>query len=191
MSASCNASTTGAAPGAPTPEPGPVGEVRAHVALVPMLRLGPYVAHDIGLLSGAPARGITEAGAARQGVASAAHPVRGGAGRSSVSGTPARTSRATAWTGGGRLRPREAGGFLETRVGLGVGYRFDRSWEVFAELGGRIGLALRRVDVRPRRVRLQRALPGKRLLRVVAEPGAKLVPVAYGPLRAHALALAQ
>jgi hypothetical protein len=132
--------TTGAAPGAPTPEPGPVGEVRAHVALVPMLRLGPYVAHEIGLLSGAPAREITEAGV-----------------RAKVS-PPLFTLPWRSWAfvgvgyarayepshrvegGAGDFVPGMAGGFLETRVGLGVGYRFDRSWEGFAELGGRIGL---------------------------------------------------
>ena len=48
------------APGAPSPAPGPVGEVHAHVALLPMLRLGPYLAHDIVL--GTAERQTTEAG---------------------------------------------------------------------------------------------------------------------------------
>ena len=36
--------------------------------------------------------------------------------------------------------PGVAGGFLETRLGVGLGYRLDRTWELFAELGGRLGL---------------------------------------------------
>jgi hypothetical protein len=33
------------------------------------------------------------------------------------------------------------GGLAEGRLGLGLGYRVTRSWEIFAELGGRVGLA--------------------------------------------------
>ena len=92
-----------------------------------------------GLLSGAPAREITEAGL-----------------RAKV--TPpllALPWRTWAFVGVGYARayepshrlegsadfvPGVAGGFLETRLGVGLGYRLDRTWELFAELGGRLGL---------------------------------------------------
>jgi hypothetical protein len=130
---------TGAAAGAPAPEPGPVGEVRAHVALLPMLRLGPYLAHNIGLLSGAPASEITEAGLrAKVSPPLLALPWRSwtfvGVGYARAY-EPSHSLRAS-----GDFVPGEVGGFLTSRVGLGVGYRLDRTWELFAELGGRIGL---------------------------------------------------
>lgn len=133
--------TTGAARDAPSPEPGPVGEVRAHIALLPMLRVGPYLAHEIAPLTAGPPREITDAGLRAKvsppllalpwrswlfvgvGYARAyepSHHVPGGAGGAFVQG--------------------EGGGFLETRVGVGLGYRLDRKWELFAELAGRIGL---------------------------------------------------
>jgi len=46
--------------GVPLPQAGPMGELHAHVALVPMLRLGPYLAYD--LSPGAPDRQTTGAG---------------------------------------------------------------------------------------------------------------------------------
>src|SRR5580692_1726346 len=54
--------TTGRDLTASTPTPGPTGEVHAHVALVPMVRVGAYVAEDISPLPGLPPREITEAG---------------------------------------------------------------------------------------------------------------------------------
>jgi hypothetical protein len=116
-----------------------VGEVRAHVALVPMLRLGPYVAHEIGLLSGAPAREITEAGLrAKVSPPLLALPWRSWA---FVGVGYARAYEPShPLEGSGGFVPGEAGGFLATRLGFGLGYRFDRIWELFAELGGRIGL---------------------------------------------------
>jgi hypothetical protein len=130
---------TGAAAGATSPEPGPVGEVRAHVALVPMLRLGPYVGHEIGLLSGAPAREITEAGLrAKLSPPILALPWRSwafiGVGYARAYEPSHRLE------GSGDFVPGKAGGFLETRAGLGLGYRLDRTWELFAELGARFGL---------------------------------------------------
>src|ERR1035438_3841676 len=46
--------------------------------------------------------------------------------------------------------------------------------------------SLRGIAVRSRRVRVRRALRRERLLRALAEPGAKLEPVAYRPFRPHA-----
>jgi hypothetical protein len=130
---------TGAAPGAASPEPGPVGEVRAHMALLPMLRLGPYLAHDIAPLSGeAPARQITEAGLrAKLSPPLLALPWRTwvfvGVGYD-------RAYEHSHRLASGDFVPGLAGGSLQTRVGFGLGYRLDRTWELFAELGGRIGL---------------------------------------------------
>jgi hypothetical protein len=130
---------TGAAPGAPSPEPSPVGEVRAHVALLPMLRLGPYVAHNIGLLSGAPARETTEAGLrAKVSPPLVTLPWRSWAFVGVGYALAYEPSHPFGASGG--LVPGKAGGFLTSRVGLGVGYRLDRTWELFGELGGRIGL---------------------------------------------------
>ncbi len=130
---------TGAAPGAATPEPGPVGELRAHVALVPMLRLGPYLAHDIAPLSGAPAREVTEAGLrAKLTPPLLALPWRAwvfaGVGYARAYEPSHRLE------GSGDFVPGQAGGSLEARAGLGLGYRLDRTWELFAELGSRFGL---------------------------------------------------
>ena len=129
--------TTGATPGAPSPVPGPVGEVRVHVALLPMLRVGPYLAHEISPLTAGPAREITDAGLrAKLSPPLLALPWR--------SWLFLGVGYARAYEPSHEVGPvfvqGEAGGFLETRVGLGLGYRLDRRWEIFAELGGRIGL---------------------------------------------------
>jgi hypothetical protein len=129
---------TGAAPGAATPIPGPAGELRAHVALLPMLRLGPYLAHDVALLSEGPARQVTEAGLrAKLSPPLLALPWRTWA---FLGVGYARAYEPSHHLGSGEFVPGEGGGSLDTRLGLGLGYRFDRSWELFAELGGRIGL---------------------------------------------------
>ena len=176
---------TGAAPGAATPLPGPVGEIRAHVALVPMLRLGPYLAHEIAPLSGAPAREITSAGLrAKLTPPLLALPWRtwallgvGYARAYEPSHRPVRL---------GRFRAGRGRRALDLRVGAGVGYRLEKTLELFMELAGQFGVFFTGSMYEPDGCSCARTLPGKRLLRVVAEPGAKLVPVAWGPLPAHA-----
>lgn len=133
--------TTGSDPGAASPRPGPVGEAFVHVALLPMIRLGPYVAHDIAPLSGEPSREMTEAGL-----------------RTKLT-PPLLTAPWQTWafSGVGYARtyepshlfpvtgafvPGEGGGLLDLRLGVGIGYRLSRPWEIFAELGGRFGIAL-------------------------------------------------
>jgi hypothetical protein len=136
---------TGAGAGAPSPTPGPVGEVHAHVALVPMVRVGPYLAHDISPVDGAPARQITEGGLR----AKLAPPLFGGP-----------------WRGWGALglgyaRAYEPahhvvvgavdtavgaseGGIVDAPLALGLAYRVrgpGDPWEISAELGCRFGLA--------------------------------------------------
>ncbi len=141
--------TTGSAPGAASPGPGPVGEIYAHVALFPMIRLGPYVAHDISPRSGAPARQMTEAGLQAKlspplltgpwqtwgflgvGYTRTYEPSHRFATNGPANGPP--TSE---------FVPGAGGGLLDLPLGVGLGYRFSRPWEVFAELAGRFGIAL-------------------------------------------------
>ena len=139
---------TGAGPGASAPGPGPVGEVHAHVALVPMLRAGPYIAHDISPVSGMPAREMTEAGVSVRFMPPLlAAPWRGwmfvglGYARSYSPShhvnaiSPATMTPTDVFVAGA------GGGILDVPVGFGLGYRPRRPWELFAELGGRIGVA--------------------------------------------------
>jgi hypothetical protein len=139
---------TGADPGGASPEPGAVGELHAHVAILPMLRLGPYVAHDIAPLTSGPAREITEGGLRAKlsppllgapwqtwgfvgvGYARAYEPSHA---LPTELGSPAITVAP-------RFAPGQGGGLLEARLGLGLGLRLDRQWEAFLELGGRAGL---------------------------------------------------
>jgi hypothetical protein len=133
---------TGADPGAATPIPGPVGEIRAHVALVPMLRVGPYLAHEIALFSGAPAREITSAGLrAKLTPPLLALPWRTwallGVGYARAY-EPSHTL-----TGPGDpmpFVPGEGGGSLDLRVGVGLGYRVEKTLELFMELAGQFGV---------------------------------------------------
>lgn len=137
---------TGRDPGAPGPSPGPTGELHAHVALVPMVRIGAYVAHDISPVSGLPAREITEAGLrARLSPPILSGPWRAwlflGAGYASAyepshdAAVPGATAaRATQVAGA-------SGGMLDVPFGLGAGCKLRRPWQIFAELGGRVGLA--------------------------------------------------
>jgi hypothetical protein len=53
---------TGGPDGAPDAGFGAVGELHAHVALIPIVRVGAYLAHDISPLSGTGGRGITSGG---------------------------------------------------------------------------------------------------------------------------------
>lgn len=130
---------------APSPTPGPVGELHAHIAVVPMLRVGPYLAHDIAPAEAVPARQITEAGLR----AKIAPPLLSG------------SWRAWAMVGLGYARAYEPshhvvvgaadtavggveGGILDAPVGVGVAYRVRSPrdpWELSAELGCRFGLA--------------------------------------------------
>jgi hypothetical protein len=130
--------------GAPSPIPGPVGEVHAHVAVVPMLRVGPYAAYDVSPLpssAGVPARQFVEGG------------LRGKLAPPLLSGpwhTWAFLGLGYAWaflpgyTVAGRPAGGIDGGILDLPAGVGVGYRLRGArdpWELTAELGARVGLA--------------------------------------------------
>ena len=135
---------TGSGGSAPGPIPGPVGEAHAHVAVVPMLRLGPYLSHDISPYSpsaGVPARQITEGGFR----AKIAPPILAGSwhlwavlGLGYARAYWPSHSRGAEHVGG------VEGGILNLPVGLGVGYRMRGPrdpWELTSELGARVGLA--------------------------------------------------
>src|SRR5258708_1727381 len=46
----------------PEPLPGPSAEIHAHIAVLPMLRVGPYLSFDLSPASGTPARQVYAGG---------------------------------------------------------------------------------------------------------------------------------
>jgi len=107
---------------------GPAFELQGHVALIPMFRVGLYLAQDISPMPGWPARQFYEGGL-------------------HVKWTPpllASPWRSYLFAGFGaayvRQDPRE-GTLLEVPAGLGVALKLRAPWELFAELGGRAGVA--------------------------------------------------
>jgi hypothetical protein len=139
---------TGGDPGGASREPGPVAELHAHLAILPMLRVGPYLSHDIAPLAGGPpSRQMTEAGLR----AKLAPPILSapwqtwaflgvGYARAYEPSHTFETTYPDGLAGPGGVVPGQGGGLLEARVGLGLGYRVSRDWEPFLELGGRVGL---------------------------------------------------
>jgi hypothetical protein len=125
---------------------GPAFEVHGHVALLPLVRVGGYFGHDGSPVGPGAARQITTFGArvkvtppwprdewhtwvfAGFGYALAYGP--------SYSLTLSPDQGPTqAFTVDGA-----SGHFFEIPIGVGVGWRFKRPWELTAELSGRIGL---------------------------------------------------
>ncbi|HEX8791351.1 MAG TPA: hypothetical protein VF765_10415 [Polyangiaceae bacterium] len=107
---------------------GPAFELQGHVALIPMLRVGLYAAQDISPMPGWPARQFYEGGL-------------------HVKVTPPLLSspwRTYLFTGFGAAYVHQAprdGTLLEVPAGLGLALKVRAPWEVFAELGGRVGVA--------------------------------------------------
>jgi hypothetical protein len=136
--------TRGGDAGAPRPTIGPGAALLAHVALVPMVRLGAYVAYDASPVDGRSVRELVEGGVrlkvtppilprpwrawlfAGLGYAWAFQP--------SYALTPA------AGSAGPVVAPAVEGGILDLPFGLGIGWRVQPEWTVFAELGGRASL---------------------------------------------------
>jgi hypothetical protein len=130
----------------PASTPGPSGEIHAHIAILPMLRVGPYAAFDLSPAPGRAARQIYAAGV-----------------RTKL--TPPWLSspwRAWAFLGVGfadAYSPRYARaivapsgptdvfvdgfsiGMLELPVGVGLGYKVRGPWELYSELGARVVVA--------------------------------------------------
>ncbi len=135
---------TGSGASVPGPIPGPVGELHAHVAVVPMLRIGPYVAHDISPVApsaAVPARQITEGGLR----AKVTPPFLGGRWRSwALLGLGYAHAYQPGYSAGGTPVSGLEGGILSLPLGVGVGYRVrgpHDPWEITGELGCRLGLA--------------------------------------------------
>jgi hypothetical protein len=121
---------TGGDARAPEPGFGPSLELQGHVALVPMIRIGAYLASD---LSPAGAEG----------------PRFFWAGGLHVRVSPPLLAwpwRTWVFAGFGHAYTRDLsaglpGGLFDVPVGLGLGRKLTRRWMVFTELGARLGFA--------------------------------------------------
>lgn len=130
---------------------GPIGQLTGHVALLPLLRFGAYVGHDISPMGGASSARDLTSGGLRAKVMS---PWPRGAlrawlffgfgytgvyARSTTGprvfpgppGSPSVTNEATVQGAGG--------GFFEVPFGIGASYKLRKPWELSAELGMRAG----------------------------------------------------
>jgi hypothetical protein len=137
--------TTGRDSIARAPTPGPSGELHAHVALVPMVRIGAYLSFDVSPVPGLPAREMAEGGIrAKLSPPLFSGPWRGwaflglGYARAYEPSHDVTVPGAAPTT---QMLAGAGGGILDLPVGVGIGYRLRRPWEIFAELAGRIGLA--------------------------------------------------
>jgi hypothetical protein len=123
----------------PTPTPGPSGEIHGHVAVIPMLRVGPYAAFDLSPAPGTTARQIYAAGLR----AKVTPPLLSAPWHAWVF---AGVGYADAYTA--RYQPANdvvvrgvSTGMLELPVGVGAGYKLRGPWELHAELGARVVVA--------------------------------------------------
>lgn len=119
--------TTGGAAGAPSPDFGPAVDVKAHVALLPMVRVGVYLSED---LSPLPDR-LRSFSAG--GVEARVSPP--------LLAAPWRTWLFAGFGFAYAYDPGEhaPGQLFEVPVGLGLGAHVSRHALLFAELGGRFG----------------------------------------------------
>jgi hypothetical protein len=123
--------TTSVPDGVSQPGFGPAADVRAHVAVLPMLRVGLYAAYDLSPVPGAPARSFFTGGLHVK-VSPPLLPA------------PWKTYLFTGFGAGYVVRSgsdASTGGVLEVPVGLGLTRRVSPLWEPFIELGGRFGVA--------------------------------------------------
>jgi hypothetical protein len=131
---------------------GPVFQLQGHIAILPLLRAGAYVSHDISPIDGIAARQITSAGLhLRVGSPWPREPWRAwlyaGAGYARVYAPSYHTSLLLTQDATQPPAPTDAlvmgagGGFVEVPLGVGVAYRVRKPWEITAELGTRVGFA--------------------------------------------------
>ncbi len=138
-------------PGAADARFGPTGEIHAHVALLPLVRVGAYLGHDISPQGEGPARQITSFGARIKlnspwprdawhawffvgfGYAAVYAPSYHGAGV--VPGSAGKPDDVLVEGAGG--------GFFEVPVGIGLGYKLRKPLELTAELSGKVGFGSR------------------------------------------------
>jgi len=103
-----------------------------------MVRIGPYVAHDISPRSGASARQITEAGLE----AKFAPPLLQPPWRAwALLGVGYARTYAPSYTTPAGFVGGAGGGILDIPAGVGLGYRVSRSWDLTVELAGHFGVA--------------------------------------------------
>jgi hypothetical protein len=131
--------TTGDA-GRPAPTPGPSAEIHAHVAVLPLFRVGPYAAFDLSPAAGRTARPIYAAGLrAKLTPPWLSAPWRAWA-FLGVGFADAYTPRYASLTGDVASEGFSTG-MLELPVGVGFGYKLRGPWELYSELGMRIVVA--------------------------------------------------
>ena len=146
--------TTGAASGVSQPGFGPVVDLRAHVALLPMIRIGLYAAYDHSPMPGAGDRNFVTGGLHLK-VSPPLLPAPWktylftgfGGGYTEADGyattvTIDNNLATGAPTGSTPARAASMNGaLLEVPLGLGLARKLGPSWELFLELGGRFGVA--------------------------------------------------
>ncbi|MBS2018580.1 MAG: hypothetical protein JST00_37285 [Deltaproteobacteria bacterium] len=135
---------------------GPTAQLQAHVALLPLVRVGGYLGYEISPLDGDRAARDMFGGGLRVKIMSPWP--RGdvrlwlfvGFGLQAMYARSYRTTVLAEVTPGnpaGGVAPREAlvggsgGRFLEVPFGIGVSYKFRKPFELFGELGSRVGFA--------------------------------------------------
>jgi hypothetical protein len=131
---------SGAGSAATPPDPGPTVELRSDVALLPLVRVGPYVEYD--LVSGPIVRHTVEGGLRVK----VTPPLFSRPWRTWISvGAGVADSIAEDHDVPGTGQPRRVAGaaglIVDVPVGLGIGARVSEGWMVYAELAARFGIA--------------------------------------------------
>jgi hypothetical protein len=135
-------------PGARDASVGPAFQLAAHVALLPLIRVGGWVAHDLSPLGGdAAPRSFTSGGVRIKGMSPWPRGALrawlfAGFGYAGVYAPSYRTSLPAAVEGApaeGALVHGAGGAFFEVPVGIGASYKLRKPWELSAELGLRTG----------------------------------------------------
>lgn len=129
---------------------GPIAGIQGHVALFPLVRLGGYFSHDLSPTSeGGPARNVTSFGLR---VKVGSPWPRGafhawaflGLGYSEIYARSFHTSVPTGAAGAPGLQDALVAGagsrHFDVPLGLGIGYRFWKPWELTLEVGSHFGL---------------------------------------------------
>jgi hypothetical protein len=125
---------------------GPTFELSARIAVLPLLRAGAYVTHDISPVVGTDTREITSAGLSFRLLS----PWPRGASRVWVAAgfgyatayAPSYAEALPSGQDGANVSARvsgTSGGFFEVPLGVGSSVRLGRGWELVAEAGARIG----------------------------------------------------
>ncbi len=120
--------TSNVPPGLSEPGFGPAVDLRGHLAVLPMLRVGLYVSYDLSPVADEPSRSFVTGGLHVK-ITPPLLPA------------PWKTYLFTGFGGGYVASGGVSGGLLEVPLGLGLADRVSTSWEVFVELGGRMEVA--------------------------------------------------